>query len=742
MITILGDGLITHRASQILIVLNIFLTEINYGQLQEFNSLGIVQQHSLPVQIQLPSFLNYSSRKYPDLVFYNLDSSGIGILKNDGTGVFNTYKIVVHTNNVTSMTTGNINSDNIDDIIVVHRDQNQIEVLLSNQTDSSYASTMIPVNFYPEKVVVGDITNDNIPDLISFGKLSTGICVLQGKGNGKFLPKKTLFQDIPVGGFSIVALNNDNIADAAVYNWLTNETILFLGFGKMKFSEQTVLSFGQDSVQTLFGDFNNDGLADLMVSSVQNKTVQVFQGDGLGNFSIVQTLSSIISSANIVMESFNAIRSRDIVLNSSSEEALSILINSGDGSFYDEIVFGKRQNAGETIIGDINGDNLADILVVEQKGSHYSIYWNSKTILPLQEYEITIAVGLKPNNLTVTDLNNDGYDDIIVSNYKSSTISFLQSNKKFFAGQLSIEVPENPTSISFYSKTDSTITFFTMHQEIPQISLLTLNRRRSGTFTSIGDVEQFSIPLPDKPLTVMPDISFMQKGISLYAFMSTTTNAIVFYQQIKGTRFLAKNLVPKIQSKIVYATISDLNNDAKTDLAYIYNDEKIKKAILGVSMNDSIGEYKGEKLHYVISDSTLRKAFIYFEDVSGDQNKDCLVYDSHRNTLLLSLGNAENIFGKFEKISDSINIRLPEHLQIVDYNNDGSNDILYSDKDSYDAYILKGKGNGKYFPMTSLKTLSRESIFRCGDFNGDGIIDIAYTNQDQNTISVVYGKKN
>ncbi|MDP1675363.1 MAG: VCBS repeat-containing protein [Bacteroidota bacterium] len=742
MITIKGEVRFTQRARHVIFVLNILLTEISYGQLKEINSLGIVQQHSFPTPIHFSTFINYSSTKYPDIVFYSTDSSGIGILKNNGGGIFNTFTMIAHTANVTFITTGNLNNDNIDDIVVVHRDQNQVEILLSKKTDSSYTSNYLPVNFYPEKVVVGDITNDKIPDIISYGKLSTGICVLQGKGNGKFFLKKVLFENIPVGDFSIVALNADDIADVEVYNWLTNETTLFLGFGKMKFFEQTVLSFAQDSVQTLFGDFNDDALADIAVSSVQNKTVQIFHGDGLGNFSVVQTISTLLTPNKISMESFNTIGSDDILLNSNSTDVMSILINSGNGIFYDEIIFGKNHQASEAISGDINADGLADVIVIEQNGLGYSIFWNSKTVIPSFENEISIAVGLRPNNLTVTDLNDDGLDDIVVCNYESSTISFLLSTKNSFDGQVSIEVPGKPYSVSFYSKTDSTITFYTTHQENPQISLFTLKKGVDPSYSLVEDVEQFSIPLPEKPMTVLPDISYMQKGISLYAFMSTSTNAIVFYQQVKGTRFLAKNLVPKLQSKILYATISDLDNDAKTDLVYIYNDEKIKKAILGISMSDSIGEYKGQILQYIISDSLLRKAFIYFEDVSGDQIKDCLIFDSSNNTLRLSLGSRENILEQFEQISDSIKIRVPEQLLITDYDNDGINDILYIDKDSFDICMLRGKNNGKYFSVTKLKTLPKESTFRCGDFNGDSMIDIAYTNPDQNTISIVYGKKN
>ncbi len=738
---LIGEVRITIRTYHVVLVLNILLTQIIYGQFTEIKSLGIVQKFSFPISVNYPSLITYSSIPFSDLVFYNQDSASIGILRNNSRGVFNDYKVIAKTNHVSSMTVGNLNNDGIDDIVVVHRDQNQIEILMSDKSDSSYSSSFASVNFYPEKVIVSDITNDEIPDIISYGKLSTGVCVLEGRGGGKFKPKKTLFDNIPVGDFAVVALNADNITDAAVYNWLSNETILFLGLGKMKFSEQTVLSFAQDSVRVSFDDFNNDDLADIAISSAQNKTIQIFHGDGLGNFLSVQTIPTAISPDKIAIGTFNKKNIKDILLNTNSSNLVSILINKGDGFFYDEIIFGKNQRASETIVGDLNSDGFSDAIVIDNNCKDYSVFWNSQTKdLPTQN-EISLAVGLKPNNITTADLNGDGVDDIIVSNFESSTISFFMSSDQKIFGQISVESPEKPYSASFYQKTDSTLMFYTTHQENPQISLFTMHKGGDSSYSVFGDIEQFSISLSGKPTTVLPDISYIQKGISLYAFMSSTNNSIVFYQQVKGTRFIAKNFVPKIQSKILDATISDLNNDGKTDLLYTYNNDQLKKCFLSVIMNDSSGEYQGRILHYEIADSNARKAFIYFDDFNGDQIYDCVIYTSPMNIVKLSLGSKENILSPFEKIAESVSIRNSEQLQIVDLDNDGINDILYTEKDNYTLNVLKGKNNGKFLPMLKHTTLPKESVFRCGDFNGDSLTDLIYTNPEGHTVTIVYGQK-
>jgi hypothetical protein len=89
-----------------------------------------------------------------------------------------------------------------------------------------------------------------------------------------------------------------------------------------------------------------------------------------------------------------------------------------------------------------------------------------------------------------------------------------------------------------------------------------------------------------------------------------------------------------------------------------------------------------------------------------------------------------------------VNIRVPDQLQIADFDNDGINDIIYTDSDNSNVCILRGKNNGKYSSANIYKTLPTESTFRCGDFNGDSVTDIAYTNPVEHAITIVYGTKN
>jgi hypothetical protein len=232
----------------------------------------------------------------------------------------------------------------------------------------------------------------------------------------------------------------------------------------------------------------------------------------------------------------------------------------------------------------------------------------------------------------------------------------------------------------------------------------------------------------------------MEKGISLYAFMASATNSIIFYQQVKGTRFLTKSLMPLIPSKIIYATITDLNSDGKTDLVYLYSDEKMRSTMFGITMNDSSGNFRGQLFSEQLSDTSNRKAYVITDDFNGDQIKDILIATVPEHRLRIALGTKDDPIGEFDEISSDIRMKGPEQIQQYDFDNDGNLDILYHDRTNEELSLRRGKGNGKFFSAVRLADIPKESVFRCGDFNGDSRTDIVYTNPFSASITVIYGR--
>ncbi|MHB1051086.1 MAG: FG-GAP repeat domain-containing protein [Bacteroidota bacterium] len=735
--TTFGESRFTARVKIVLCIL--LLPLFGYSQLRPLTSIAVVQEFSLPDFYRFPTFIHYSDGKRSDLIAYDVQMSELVLLIGSGRGDFPNRKVLASLPQPSSLFTGDINNDGIGDIALVLREQNKVIILTSNKSDSTYQNNSFTVNYYPEKVIFGDISGDNINDIVIFGKLSSGVTVVRGKKGNAFHNPETIFLSVPVSDLSIISLNADKIPDLVVRKWLSNEDVFYFGIGDLQFSEQTTLSYGEDSVLSACHDLNGDNITDVVVASTQLGALLIYHGDGLGNLSRVQIIEL---QNNIIGLTIGLVHSNsyvDIITRDAGERNFSIMINTATGQYYDEIVFGMPYARNIIGVCDINGDGYDEIVLMDASSGRYTIAWNGHTER-LYSKDDMVLVGNDPSGLSVTDLNADGVDDILVSNSGSNTISILMgSQTKAMHEQLSVETAKSPTNVTVYSHHDTAVTLLTVHSNELLIGVITLHSDGKDRTMNFHDADLYTIPLTGKPSYVLPDMSIYNKSVSMYVFSKTIPNGITFYQQLQTTKFVAKNLTLQVPSRIIFSTISDLNNDGLTDLIYMYHDQKKKRDFLGTTLNDLQGDFTGMSYSYILPDTGLSRAFLYVEDINGDQQKDFILYDHADNTITMILGKNDGDFSTLIKIPGEFPVENIHQIQILDFDADGINDIIYRDAVTKTLFVVKGKGNGYFFPKRSLIAIPDGSMFRCGDVNGDGAMDVVYTHPVFNAISIRYG---
>lgn len=710
-----------------------------HAQLHPVQTINEVQEFLLPCQPTFPTLLYFSNTRIPDLLFFDKERSKLIIAAmEEGIG-FVKQREIFSTLQITSLTTGNLNNDGLDDIVIVQREANKIIVLLSRNKDSSFTPFTYNVNYYPEHAVIGDLSGDNIPDIVTYGKLSSGLSFLRGRGNNKFNKAKTLFPSLPISSCSIIHLNADNIPDIVLRNWLNNEDVFYFGIGGTRFSEQTALAYGEDSTLSSFVDCNADGVADAAVVSSQFRNIQIYHSSGLANVSLEQNLSILHNATSIraIWLEKNSLPS--LLLIGATNNDFSLLVNKGNGTFYDEIVFGMPYTANYLVVGDMDGDGHSDILCFDESSGRYTIFWNARTRMQSAK-TARVAVGKNPSSISAIDFNGDNIDDLLISNERSSTLSFLLGSKSGVSSQLSVETSEAPSFASLYSRNDTAVIVLTGHQKTNKIGLTTLIKEHEAPQSLTGEVESYTIPLAASPAYALPDAVPGKQSISLYVFFGAENNPIVFYQQLKGTKFIAKSLTPLIPSQIIFATISNLNRDNFSDVVYLYSDTAHASVFLGITLNDASDEFKGKTFSYAIPDSGTRRAYIYVEDFNDDQRKDYLLYVQSSRRIYLIAGKDDGDIGTSKIIAEGVSLSAYNQLQLYDINLDRRKDIIFLDTQTMSLNVIRGKGNGIFYPPQTMIQLPKEAIFSCGDFNGDGKIDIAYTQPVGHTVTIVYGE--
>ena len=715
------------------------------SQQKDASTIGMVTTMSLPFVPTLATLIHYDADPYQDILCYQQETHEVVVLVNKGDGTSFERRAVGIASDVTFLAAKDLNNDGKEDIVIVHRQASDVEVWLTNPRDTTLRAARYAVNFYPERVLLADIDNDSTVDILCFGKLSSGISVLRGRKDGTFQEKTLILPEIPVVDASVVRLNDDDFADIVIHNWLTNEMVFYFGMGELQFSEQNIVSFGQDTVTVAFGDFNRDRILDYAVASSETKSLRIFAGDGMATYFQYQSIEFSHPVDKLMSAPLSSRMENDLVSLDEGDGTFSVFQNQGDGTYFDEAVFGCPSNASATLVADFDNDGWNDFLLVDSSSSTLTCYWNAKKKPKAQKEgiaageEIAYAVGKTPLGLVIADFNDDGFDDIAVANKGSSTLSLLfSSSQNRMAGQVGFPSVESPSAIRLYSKNDSSLTFLLTHESIGKVSVLSLSGPRHDIPGRLVSPYTYAISTAENPRMFLPDATLQNQAIEFYVYSSVRQRTLSYFRQVSGAKFVERNFKPIIPARILAASVNDFNNDGRPDLAYIYFDSDSLRYNLGITFSDSAGQYRGKTLSYVFPDSVMKKCYVVFADVNGDNNPDCILYSTPMNAIRIAIGKGSGQFGEFVPVAQNVNISNPEHIQVVDFDGDGINDIVVANDETSELFFYKGKGNGRFLPGVYLLDIPRDAMFRFGDFNGDGMLDIVYTNPARDNVTVYF----
>ncbi|MBK5284724.1 MAG: T9SS type A sorting domain-containing protein [Bacteroidia bacterium] len=200
------------------------------------------------------------------------------------------------------------------------------------------------------------------------------------------------------------------------------------GFSQISFNPQVTLQTEGIFNYCTSGDFNNDGLNDfVLVSEGFSKLLWMYKQQG-GQFVLYDTIPYSVSYMQV-----GGIESGD--LNNDGLQDIVLIYNDTVKIFYQDTLNGFFNVSNQIALcpmigtlsslacGDMNADGLDDIVVTKWDATNsppiYVYYQNVNHTFNIYPY---YKIPSSRNEILIADMNNDGFNDLIVSNGASGIL--------------------------------------------------------------------------------------------------------------------------------------------------------------------------------------------------------------------------------------------------------------------------------------------------------------------------------
>jgi FG-GAP-like repeat len=272
-----------------------------------------------------------------------------------------------------------------------------------------------------------DFNNDGHLDLASVNPWDNTVDVSLGDGQGGFGDARQFGVGEYPSSVAVGDFNEDGKLDLAVGNQLSGDVSVLLGHGDGTFGAAESLPTYGNPRSVAVGDFNADGKLDLGVAAYGYGLfyygyATVHEGDGEGHFAAPKTSLTWFANFNSATAfDLNGDGADDLVIGNewNGPSVGDVHVFLGDESGYlkpfDVLFIGQDPfyYVTDVAVGDLNGDEVADIITANSYGADYGVsvllgdghggYDMAQGYLAGYSEAISVLVG---------DFNSDGWIDI------------------------------------------------------------------------------------------------------------------------------------------------------------------------------------------------------------------------------------------------------------------------------------------------------------------------------------------
>ena len=303
----------------------------------------------------------------------------------------------------------------------------------------------------PSGIASGDLNGDGKADLIISNSISSSVNVYLNTGSGSaisFAKRVDLSTLSGLTGVAVDDLDGDGKLDIAATNLSSNKISIFRNTtsgNELSFAAKVDSSSGSSTQAIAVGDLDGDGKPEIAVVNSSAATVSVLRNTssaGTLSFAARATFTTDLQPYSIAIGDVDGDGKFDLVTCNANGGNISVLRNTtttiGTLSFATKVDFAAGGFPFWAKLGDMDGDDKLDIVVVDQGANKVSVLRNiSSSGTPSFAAKVDFTTGTTPRRVSLADLDGDGKPEMVVSNLDAYTLSIFKNNST--SGTLSFD---------------------------------------------------------------------------------------------------------------------------------------------------------------------------------------------------------------------------------------------------------------------------------------------------------------
>jgi len=370
-----------------------------------------------------------------------------------------------------AMATGDLDGDDIDDLVVVNAFNNSVSVLLGNADgtfDSGISySTGSGGSGFPQDIAVADFDGDGNPDVAIAGDASGGaiVTVMRGNGAGGLSHAGNFGSGQQASAIATGDFNHDGNQDIAVTHSSGGGLVsVLLGNGTGGFISQGSFSVGANDPESIaLADINDDGNLDVVTGNRSSNSISLLLGNGNGQLGAASTFSTAggMSPEAVAVGDLNKDGRLDVVAVGSFFTGepdfnlvgkMSVFLGSSSGTFSGAVSYETTNPIASVALSDFDGDGILDVAVVTSPLSVGAPPEGAEGGLPFGplvlvypglgngslDAFVPFSLGIESElrDLVVGDWDGDGKADIASVGFNNTVYSLLNNGVGDFTGEV------------------------------------------------------------------------------------------------------------------------------------------------------------------------------------------------------------------------------------------------------------------------------------------------------------------